>query len=241
MNRPTVVNLEADFEAFEQFNLGYIIRRALPSFGIVLLIALGILTNWGLAIAFFFKEIVEWQPYITGLIVFAVGFPVLYLCFTIYYGRLVIIWESYQQFLRALIGNLWLQVLEQLLPSDPEKAPLEPDLDDMFDRHNNRPLHATPTIEEQDIIDKFEQYKNKFSDKIPGFLQGFTQIFFAVGDLVTILKGLLQSGQGKETIKGKAFVYLMENTDANAARYKPSYRFALILAMINLGVAFWLF
>ena len=200
----------------------YLIRKALSSVGIVLLIGSGVLLNWIIALIFAVSALgsVVWWQYLGALLLLLAGFPALYLFFAWSYGQSVVVWEAYREILRPFLAKGFGKMLDLYLVDDPKNA---------------------PPVEESRIVAEVEQRKKHFLERLPDFLRAYVQLFFTAGDVLTIVRAQRQSGQEKQQVKEKSMKSFFESLDLQVSELaEPSYIPALILAAVNLGLIYWL-
>lgn len=202
---------------------GYLLRKALSSVGVILLIGSGLIFNWIMALVFLIGGLgsVVWWQYLLGLVGFVALFPVLYVFFALNYGRSIVAWEAYREIIRPFIAKAFAKLLDKFLVERPETA--EP-------------------IQESRIVAEVEQRKKHFLEKLPDFLRAYVQLFFTGGDIVKIVRTQRQSGEEKQQVKEKSMHSFFESLDLQVSELmEPSYIPAIILAVVNLLFAYWLF
>ncbi len=224
-DQSTTTPIDPELDALTQFQGPiYLLKKALSSIGIMLAIGAGLLLNWGMALVFLISGLgsVIWWQYLLGLVFFIALFPGLYVFFAVDYGKNVVFWEAYRQIIRPFLGKSFGFVLDRFLIENPEAA--------------------TKPIEENRIVAAVEQRKKHFLEKLPDFMRAYVQIFFTSGDIIHIVRAQRQSGEEKEAVKKKSMVSFFESLDLQVAELlEPSFIPALIVAVVNIGVAYWLF
>lgn len=202
----------------------YLLKQALSSIGVMLAIGSGLLLNWGMALVFLISGLgsVIWWQYLLGLVAFIALFPGLYVFFAIDYGKNIVFWQAYRQIIRPFFGRSFSFLLDRFLVDNP-KATDNP-------------------VEENNIVAAVEKRKKHFLEKLPDFMRAYVQIFFTSGDIIKIVRTQRQSGEEKEAVKQKSMISFFESLDLQVSELlEPSYIPPLIIAVINLGVAYWLF
>ncbi|WMX15340.1 hypothetical protein [Aureispira sp. CCB-E] len=220
-------NQEISIEEIEQLDKFsspiQLIKKALSSFFVVLMIGAGFLINWISALIFLFGYFssTSWLWYILGLILMIAIFPIIYVYFAYSYGRSVLFWEAYKEGIRPVAAKVFGKTLDKFLVDNPEEA---------------------GSINENNIIQEVEERKKHFLEKLPDFIRAYFQIFFTSGDIIKIVKAQRQTGADKAVIKQKAMTSFFESLDLQVSELmEPSLIPFFIVGAANLVCFYFLF
>lgn len=197
-----------------------LIKKALSSFFIVIIISLGFIINWISAVIFLFGyfSATSWFWYITGLLLMFAIFPAIYMYFAYSYGRSVAFWQAYKEGIRPLAAKIFGKTLDKFLVED--GAP----------------------INENKIIEEVEERKKNFLEKLPDFIRAYFQIFFTSGDILKVVKAQRKSGTDKAVVKQKAMSDFFESLDLQMSELmEPSLIPFYIVGAVNLVCFYFLF
>lgn len=223
---PTVQakDLEMELDSLTSFQRpGYLLRKAFSSVGVVLLIASGLLFNWIAAVVFAIRALgdVVWWQYLGGLAFFIALFPMLYIFIALNYGRSLVTWEAYREIIRPFIAKTFSKTLDKFLVTAPGEA---------------------PPVEENKIVKEVEERQKHFLEKLPDFLRAYVQLFFTGKDIIKIVRAQRASGQEKAQVKEKAMHSFFESLDLQISElFEPSYIPAILVAIANLALVYFLF
>lgn len=197
------------------------LKLGLASVGRILLIGAGLLINFILGLAFLWSNTGSWSSYLWGVLAFFVLFPLLYGLFALYYGRGLVAWEFYQRVLRPFIEQALTVLLNHMIRQTPDGAPL---------------------VTEERIV-QIKHFFDQVLSKLPHFLRKRMDNLVDMTNMIVLLRQYQPtSGTLKEGFKSKVLSGVMGSIDAQATnQLQPSYLPALVIAGINLIVAFALF
>ncbi|BDS14783.1 hypothetical protein [Aureispira anguillae] len=200
-----------------------LIKKALSSFFIVLMIGAGFVINWIMAVVFLvgYFSATSWLWFILGLLLMILIFPALYLFFAYSYGQSVLFWEAYKEGIRPIAAKVFSRTLDSFLVDNPEEA---------------------SEVNESKIVKEVEERKKHFLEQLPDFIRAYFQIFFTSGDIIKIVKAQRQSGAEKEAVKQKAMHSFFESLDLQMSELmEPSLIPFYIVAAVNLITLYFLF
>lgn len=213
-----------ELEQLDKFSSPFqLIKKALSSFFIVIMIGAGFIFNWIAALVFLFGYFssMTWLWYVLGLVLMIAVFPALYLFFAYSYGQNVLFWEAYKEGIRPIAAKVFGKTLDKFLVENPE---------------------AAGAVNENKIIQEVEERKKHFLEKLPDFIRAYFQIFFTSGDIIKIVKAQRQSGADKEVVKQKAMQSFFESLDLQMSELmEPSLIPFYIVGAINLVCFYFLF
>lgn len=211
------ISIEKMDKRFRPFSL---IKKALASFSVLLMIGSGILINWILAILFLINyiSITSILGILGGLFVLIVVFPVAY-CYAAYtYGQSVVLFEVYQEVIRPVVANIIAGILNRVLKDD------------------------TTLISSQKVQDEFEQQSNSLLDKIPNLITNQLELVAAIKDVIVLVTEQYKQGGEKEVVKNRIVNSVFNLLDTKMDELvKPSLVTFFIIGGINLIVAFFIF
>lgn len=200
-----------------------LIKKALSSFFVVVMIGAGFVINWIAALVFLFGSFssTSWLWYILGLVLMLVIFPAVYVYFAYSYGRSVAFWQAYKEGIRPLAAKVFGKTLDKFLVENPEEA---------------------GAVNENKIAQEVEERKKHFLEKLPDFIRAYFQIFFTSGDVLKIVKEQRKSGADKAVVKQKAMQSFFESLDLQMAELmEPSLIPFYIVGAVNLVCFYFLF
>lgn len=213
-----------EIEQLKSFNSPLkLIKKALSSFFIVLMIGAGFVVNWILAVIYLIScfSSTSWLWLLIGLALMFVVFPVVYLFLAYSYGQSVLIWETYKEVLRPLIGKLFSGILDTFLVDNPKE---------------------NSSVDESKIVKEVEERQRHFLEQLPDFIRAYFQIFFNSKDIIKIVKEQRQSGKEKEAVKQKAMQHFFEGLDLQLSELmEPSLIPFYIVGAINIVVLYFIF
>jgi hypothetical protein len=217
---PLVENMEQLDKFSSPFQL---IKTALSSFFIVIVIGLGFVINWIAALMFLFGSFssTTWLWYILGLTLMIAIFPAIYLYFAYSYGRSVAFWQAYKEGIRPLAAKVFGKTLDKFLVENTDDS---------------------DAVDEDKIKQEVEERKKHFLEKLPDFIRAYFQIFFTSGDVLKIVKEQRKSGADKAVVKQKAMQSFFESLDLQMAELmEPSLIPFYIVGAVNLVCFYFLF
>jgi len=197
-----------------------LIKKALSSLFVVIIISLGFIINWILALIFLsgYFSATSWSWYISGLLLMIAIFPAIYIYFAYSYGKSVVFWQAYKEAIRPLAAKVFSKTLDKFLVED------------------------GAAINENKIIAEVEERKKHFLEKLPDFIRAYFQIFFTSGDILKIVKAQRQSGADKTMVKQKAMRDFFKSLDLQMSELmEPSLIPFYIVGAINLLCFYFLF
>lgn len=200
-----------------------LIKKALSSFLVVVLIGAGFVINWIAAIMFLFGSFssTSWFWYLFGLVLMIAIFPAVYLYFAYSYGRSVAIWQAYKEGIRPVAAKVFGKTLDKFLVDNPD---------------------GTDAVNENKIMQEVEERKKHFLEKLPDFLRAYFQIFFTSGDILKVVKAQRKSGADKGVVKQKAMQDFFESLDLQMSELmEPSLIPFYIVGAVNLLCFYFLF
>ena len=200
-----------------------LIKKALSSFLVVVLISAGFIVNWVSAIIFLFGSFssTSWFWYLFGLVLMIAIFPAIYIYFAYSYGRSVAFWQAYKEGIRPVAAKVFGKTLDKFLVDNPEGA---------------------DAVNENKIMQEVEERKKHFLEKLPDFIRAYFQIFFTSGDILKVVKAQRQSGADKAEIKQKAMHDFFESLDLQMSELmEPSLIPFYIVGAVNMLCFYFLF
>jgi len=200
-----------------------LIKKALSSFFVVVLISAGFIINWISALIFLFGSFssTSWLWYILGLVLLTVIFPTTYLYFAYSYGRSVAFWQAYKEGIRPVAAKVFGKTLDKFLVENPEEA---------------------GAVNENKIAEEVEERKKHFLEKLPDFIRAYFQIFFTSGDILKAVKAQRKSGADKAVVKQKAMRDFFESLDLQMSELmEPSLIPFYIVGAVNMLCFYFLF
>lgn len=200
-----------------------LIKKALSSFFVVVVIGAGLVINWIAALMFLFGSFSSssWLWYLFGLTLMIAIFPAIYLYFAYSYGRSVAFWQAYKEGIRPVAAKVFGKTLDKFLVENPE---------------------AAGAVNENKIAQEVEERKKHFLEKLPDFIRAYFQIFFTSGDILKIVKAQRQSGADKAVVKQKAMQNFFESLDLQMSELmEPSLIPFYIVGAVNLVCFYFLF
>lgn len=200
-----------------------LIKKALSSFFVVVVIGAGLVINWIAALIFLFGSFssTSWLWYLFGLTLMIAIFPAIYLYFAYSYGRSVAFWQAYKEGIRPVAAKVFGKTLDKFLVENPEEA---------------------GAVNENKIAQEVEERKKHFLEKLPDFIRAYFQIFFTSGDILKIVKSQRQSGADKAVVKQKAMHNFFESLDLQMSELmEPSLIPFYIVGAVNLVCFYFLF
>lgn len=213
-----------ELERLDQFSSPFqLIKKALSSFFIVIMIGAGFIFNWIAALVFLFGYFssTSWLWYILGLVLMIAVFPALYLFFAYSYGQSVLFWEAYKEGIRPIAAKVFGKTLDKFLVDNPAEA---------------------GSVNESKIIQEVEERKKHFLEKLPDFIRAYFQIFFTSGDIIKIVKAQRQTGAEKGAVKQKAMQSFFESLDLQMSELmEPSLIPFYIVGAVNFVCFYFLF
>lgn len=224
MSKTNETSLTDEIEQLDKFSSPIqLIKKALSSFFVVIVIAAGFLINWISALIFLFGYFssASWLGYIGGLVLMFAIFPAIYLYFAYSYGKSVVFWEAYKEGIRPLAAKVFGKTLDKFLVDDPKDA---------------------AAVNEKQITQEVEERKKHFLEKLPDFIRAYFQIFFTSGDVLKIVKAQRQTGADKVLVKQKAMHSFFESLDLQVSELmEPSLIPFYIVGLANLLCFYFLF
>lgn len=213
-----------ELKQLEKFSSpGKLIKKALSSFFIVLMIGAGFLVNWIMAIVFLIGHFssTSWLWFLLGMLCMLLVFPVLYLFFAYSYGQSVLFWEAYKEVIRPIAAKVFSRTLDKFLVDNPEEA---------------------AEVNESSIVKEVEERKKHFLERLPDFIRAYFQIFFTSGDIIKIVKAQRESGAERAAVKEKSMKSFFESLDLQMAELmEPSLIPFFIVGAINIVTLYFLF
>lgn len=200
-----------------------LIKKALSSIFIVIMIGMGFLVNWIMAIVFLvgYFSVTSWWGLLIGLLLMILVFPALYLFFAYSYGQSVVFWEAYKEIIRPIAAKVFSRTLDTFLVDNPEEA---------------------EEINESKIVQEVEARKKHFLERLPDFIRAYFQIFFTSGDIIKIVKAQRKSGAERGAVKQKAMQSFFESLDLQISELmEPSLIPFYIVAAVNCICLYFLF
>ncbi len=215
---------EDDFKHLKSFSSPWkLIKKALSSILVALMIAAGVLVNWLVALGYLFSSLgaVWWIWFLGGLLLLIVIFPLCYLFLAYGYGQSALLWETYREGIRPLAAKVFSASLDKFLVDNPDDS---------------------SGIDESEIVKEVEKRQKHFLERLPDFISAYFKVFFTSGDIINIVKEQRKSGLEKKAVKKKAMNSFFESLDLQMAELlQPSLYFFYILGAINIIVIYFLF
>jgi len=202
---------------------GKLIKKALSSIFVVLMIGAGLVLNWVMALIYLFGagSSASWLWYIVGLGGMIAIFPILYVFFAYSYGQGVLLWEAYREVLRPLAGKLFSSSLDKYLVDNPNQA---------------------GELNEEAVHEEIANQQQGFLDRIPDFIKSYVQIFFTGKDIINIVREQRKTGADKTATKEKAMSSFYQGIDTQMSELiEPSLIPFYIVGAINLVFFYFLF
>ena len=200
-----------------------LIKKALSSFFVMLMIATGLLVNWGFAILFliFCFSSTSWTWLLIGFLLLTIVFPAIYLFLAYSYGQSMLLWEVYKEALRPIAAKVFSGTLDKFLMENPkDKSPLD----------------------ESKIVKEVEARQKHFLERLPDFIRAYFQLFFTSKDIIKIVKEQRKSGAEKEAVKKKAMQSFFEALDLQMSELmEPSLYLFYIVGGVNIISLYFLF
>lgn len=213
-----------ELEQLKSFSSPFkLIKKALSSFFVVLMIGAGLVINWIMTLVYLFGYSSDdsWLWFFLNLILFIAVFPAVYLFFAYSYGQSVLIWEAYKEGIRPLAAKLFSSTLDRYLTDNPANA---------------------QEIDEEQLEKEVESEQKGFLDKLPDFIKAYVQIFFSSKDVLKIIREQRKNGTSKEVAKQKAMKGFFEGLDIQMSELmEPSLIPFYIVGAINLACFYFLF
>jgi hypothetical protein len=224
MNPEPIDQIATEIDQLDKMNRPkQLLKKALSSVLIVVMIGAGFVVNFVMALIFAFKGLgaVVWWQYIGGLVLLLAAFPALYIFFAISYAKSVVIWEAYREVLRPLVAKLFGRTLDFYLVENPDSA---------------------APMNESRIVEEVEKRQKHFLERLPDFLRAYVQIFFTGKDIVKIVRAQRQSGAEKEEVKRKSMESFFESLDLQISELaEPSLLPFVGVAIANVVLVYFLF
>jgi len=217
------INID-EIEELKSFSSPFkLIKKALSSFFIVLMIGAGLLVNWVMSVIYLIScfSSSTWLWILIGLLSLIIIFPALYLFFAYSYGQSVLLWEVYKEALRPLAAKIFSGTLDKFLADNPDDK---------------------TSIDESKIVAEVEARQKHFLERLPDFIRAYFQIFFTSKDIIKIVKEQRQTGAEKEAVKTKAMKSFFEALDLQMSELmEPSLYPFYIVGVVNFITLYFLF
>lgn len=200
-----------------------LIKKALSSFFIVLMIGAGFLVNWVMSVIYLIScfSSSSWVWLLVGLLSLIIIFPALYLFFAYSYGQSVLLWEVYKEALRPLAAKMFSGTLDKFLAENTDDE---------------------TSIDESKIVQEVEARQKHFLERLPDFIRAYFQIFFTSKDIIKIVKEQRETGAEKEAVKKKAMKSFFEALDLQMSELmEPSLYPFYIVGVVNFITLYFLF
>lgn len=218
---PTTAQEVQQLRSFK--NPWQLLKKALSSVLILLMIASGFLINWVLAVVYAIGHFsgTGWGWYLLSLVAMLTIFPAGYLLAAYWYGQGLLFWEAYREVIRPTAAKIFAGTLDKMLV----QAELEGE-------------EAT----ESEIVAELENRSKHFVEKLPDFIRAYFQVFITGKDVVQLIKKQRAAGADKEAVKNKAMLSMFEALDLQIAEIiEPSFVPFGIVAGTNLLTLYFIF
>lgn len=196
-----------------------LVKKALSSIGILLLIISGLVINWILAIIYIFGWFsgTGWLAYLLSIVALIVIFPAGYFLSAYWYGQTLLFWEAYREIIRPAAARIFSGTLDQVLVQTADKEELT----------------------ESEIVAELENRSKHFVEKLPDFIRAYFQVFITGKDVVKLIQKQRAAGKDSEAVKNKAMLSMFEALDLQLSELvEPSMIPFYIVGAINV-ICWW--
>lgn len=197
-----------------------LIKKALSSIAIILLIGSGLVINWILAVIYaigWFSG-TGWVWYLLSLVALLLVFPAAYLVSAYWYGQTLLFWEAYREIVRPATARIFSGTLDKMLVKSEQNEEMT----------------------ESEIVAELENRSKHLVEKLPDFIRAYFQVFITGKDVVKLIKKQRAAGVDKEAVKNKAMLSMFEALDLQLSELvEPSMIPFYIVGGVNV-VCWWL-